>query len=72
MYARDFPRKNGANNAIGPGEQVESLCRRHQGRFGNKASRSDQVRGVRVLETTEWSDPLVQYSSEPCVGVIML
>ena len=55
MYAWDFPRKNGANNAIGPGKWVESLSRRHRGRFGNEASRSDRVRGVGVPETTEWS-----------------
>ena len=55
MYARDFPRKNGMNNAIGPGERVESLSRRHRGQFRNEASRSDRVRGVGVPEMTEWS-----------------
>ena len=55
MYAWDFPRRNGANNAIGPGEWVESQRRWHRGRFGNKASRSDQERGVGVPERTERS-----------------
>ena len=45
------------NNAIGSGEWVESLSRRHQGRFGNEASQSDRVRGVGVPETTKWSRP---------------
>ena len=43
------------NNAIGPGEHVESLSQRHQGRFGNEASRSDRERGVGVPERTEQS-----------------
>ena len=55
MYVQDFPQRNGANNAIGPGERMGSLSRQHRGRFRNKASRSDRVRGVGVPEMTEWS-----------------
>ena len=53
MYAQDYPRKYGANNAIGSGERVESLHQRYRGRFGNEASRSDWLRGARVTETSE-------------------
>ena len=45
------------NNAIGLGERVESLSQRHRGWFRNEASRSDQVQGVGVPETTKWSRP---------------
>ena len=55
MSAWDFPWRNGANNAIGPGKRVESQRRRHRGRFGNETSWSNQERGVRVPERTERS-----------------
>ena len=55
MYVRDIPRENGANNAIGPGERVESPRRRHRGWLGNETSRSDRVRRVGVPKRTEWS-----------------
>ena len=52
---RDFPQENGVNDAIGPGEWVESPRRRDRGWFGNKVSQSNRVRRVRVPERTEWS-----------------
>ena len=55
MYAWDFPWRNGANNAIGPGERLESRIRRHRGGVGNEASQSDQEQGVGVPERTERS-----------------
>ena len=55
MNAWDFPQENGANNAIGPGERVESPRQRHQRQLGSEASRSDWVRRVGVPERTEGS-----------------
>ena len=55
MYAWDFPQENGMNNAIGPGEQVESPRQQDQGRLRNEVSWSDWVQRVGVPERTEWS-----------------
>ena len=55
MYAWDFPRENGVNDAIGPGERVESPRRRDRGWLGNEASWSDRVQRVGVPERMEWS-----------------
>ena len=43
------------NNAIGPGERVESPRRWDRERLGNEVSWSDRVRRVRVPERMEWS-----------------
>ena len=54
------PGPSGCRDGVGTGVErviTESLRRQHRGWFGNKASRSDQVQGVRVSEMTEWSRP---------------
>ena len=55
MYVWDFPQENGANDAIGPGKQMESPRRWDRGWLGNEVSRRNQVRRVRVPGRTEWS-----------------
>ena len=70
MYAWDFPWENGVNNAIGQASGWRAQDDSTEDGSGAKQVGAIGYEGSEYPREQSGPDPLVQYSSEPCVEVI--